>query len=211
MIGGRAFDRLVNFTDAVVAVAITLLGLSLVDIRAQGDEQTVWQMIGDHLPELVAFAYTFAVVAANWQVHNRVFNRLLGFDQTLFRLNVLWLLLIVLLPWPSALYGEGIREAAGQFSGGEGLGGAGLFYWGMLAMISLVTQGMTVHVRRHPQLLDPDTTDPGRHPWRGGVFAAAFTVLGVVSLFEPRLSSWLALLLIPLVIGFRRAEKAWGE
>ena len=208
VIRGRAFDRLVNFTDAVVAVAITLLGLPLVDIRARGDEQTVWQVIADHWPELLAFAYTFLVVAAVWKVHNRVINRMRGYDSTIFRLNVLWLIGIVLLPWPSALYGEGIREDATEIAVSDGLGSAGLFYWGVLAYISLIAALIAEHVRRRPELLDPDNTDPGHHPLRGFAFALAFAALGVISVGEPTLSSWLALLLIPLALAFASAERA---
>lgn len=83
MTTGRAFDRLVNFTDAVVAVAITLLLLSVVDIRGTADEQTVWAVIADNAPQVVAFIFTSLVVAAMWLVHNRLFNGLRGFDRTM--------------------------------------------------------------------------------------------------------------------------------
>ena len=188
MVSGRAFDRLVNFTDAVVAVAITLLVLSIVDIRGSSSEQTVWQIVGDHSSEITTFLFTFVVVAVMWQVHNRVFNRLHGYDSVVFWLNLAWLVGIAFLPWPSALYGEGIGVNAGQWSGGQGLGGAGLLYWGTLAWLSLATQLIAWHARSHPELVDADAGPDSRHPLRGFAFAAAFLVLGIVSLFAPGIS-----------------------
>lgn len=208
MNSGRSLDRLVNFTDAVVAVAITLLGLSLVDIRATGDEQTVWRIIADHTPELVTFAFTFVVVAALWQVHNRIFNRLRGFDDAIFRWNVLWLLAIVILPWPSVLYSEGIGIGSTDFSGGVGGGGAGLFYWGTLAFVSFITAAVGAHLARHPELIDPANAEPRRHPMRSLAFGATFLGIGVVSLVAPAPASWLALLLIPLDRLFAHLERS---
>lgn len=207
MVSGRAFDRLVNFTDAVVAVAITLLVLAIVDIRGTSSEQTVWQIVGDHGSEITTFLFTFVVVAVMWQVHNRVFNRLHGYDSVVFWLNLAWLVGIAFLPWPSALYGEGIGVNAGQWSGGQGLGGAGLLYWGTLAWLSLATQLIAWHVRAHPELVDPSAGPDSRHPLRGFVFAAAFIVFGIVSLFAPGLSQWLPFLLIPLGTRFGSREQ----
>ena len=138
MTTGRAFDRLVNFTDAVTAVAITLLVLSIVDVTGTSDEDTVWQIVSDNASQIITFVFTFLVVALMWSVHNHLFNRMIGFDGVVLRLNILWMLGIVLLPWPSRLYGEGIGSEAGDWSGGEGLGGAGLLYWGTLAAISVI-------------------------------------------------------------------------
>ncbi len=204
---GRSFDRLVNFTDAIVAVAITLLVLSLVDIRGSSDEPTVWKTIYDHSSEVIAFVLTFFVVAVMWRVHNRVFNDLRGYDTTIYRLNLLWLLGIVLLPWPSALYGEGFTGTQVEWSGGQGLGGAGMFYWGTMAWISLMSTLISRHVRSHPELLEPDAVRAFRHPLRGVSFTVLSLLMGVTSLFAPILASWMLLLLIPLSIVLDRAER----
>lgn len=206
MVTGRAFDRMVNFTDAVVAVAITLLVLSIVDIRGTRSEQTVWEIVNDHGSEITTFLFTFIVVAVMWRVHNLVFNRLHGYDPVVFWLNLAWLIGIAFLPWPSALYGEGIGVNAGQWSGGQGLGGAGLLYWGTLAWLSLATGLIGWHVRAHPELEDPGAGPSLRHPLRGFAFAAAFLVLGIASMFTPGLSRWLPLLLIPLGMLFGSRE-----
>lgn len=196
---GRSFDRLINFTDAITAVAITVLVLPIVDLRAQGSEQTVWAIMNDNAGQLTSFVITFLVVAAMWQVHNRIFSRLIGFDDTIFWLNLLWLILIVLVPWSSSLYGAGIDATSEAetpwFSGGVGLGGAGLFYWGNLAAISAVSNLIAWHARRNPDLIDSAAPTIFRSNaivhWRGFIFAGYMLLIGVASMVIPSVAIWL--------------------
>jgi uncharacterized membrane protein len=203
---GRALERLINFTDAIVAVAITLLVLSIVDIRGSDSDQTVWQVIADNSSVIITFTFTFIVVAMMWRVHTRVLSSLVAYDTVLFWLNLLWLFGIVVLPWMSALYGEGIAGNVRQWSGGEGLGGAGLLYWGTLAIISGVTGLINRHLRTHPELVEQRDPDYSIGRLRSILFTVAFTAIGVVSLFAPALSWWLPLGLFPLGIVLGRVD-----
>ena len=200
-------DRLVNFTDAVVAVAITLLVLSIVDIRGDAQETTVWQIISDHSSEIITFAYTFVVVGVMWMVHNRTLSILRGFDSPVFFLNLFWLMGIVLLPWPSALAGEGIGIAYVPTDEDYGRSGAGMFYWGTLAYIGLMAGLLSRHIETHPELVDPDARQPVSHPLRRLAYPLVFLLFGVATLVSPVIGSWLPLLLIPIGIAFGRAER----
>jgi hypothetical protein len=213
---GRAFDRLINFTDAIVAVAITVLVLPIVDLRPKVGEETVWKVIGDNNGQLVTFAFTFIIVAVMWRIHNRIFSRLEGFDGTTFWLNLVWLLLIVFLPWSSLMYGTGMdsfraaTEGAAWFSGGEGLGGAGLLYWCNLAAISIVGGLISTHARKHPELISPDAPSA----WveaplvrtRGFVFGAYMIFIGLMTLFVPELAVWLPFGLVFVGYFLRKQE-----
>lgn len=207
---GRAFDRLVTFTDAIVAVAMTVLVLSIVDIRGTSEEMNVWQVINDNSSSIITFAFTFIVVAVMWNVHNRMFNSINGYDNTIFWLNVLWLISIVFLPWPSALYGEGFGVASTVATNGDVAGGAGLLYWANLAVISLTASLITTYVLKHPHLLDTEAENAielkRRGQWRGYIFFLYFILIGVLSLFLPGIASWLALGIIPLTIVLERVS-----
>lgn len=197
MTSGRAFERFASFTDAVVAVAITLLVLSIIDIRPTSSEATVWAIIRDNAGQLVTFAFTFIVVAVMWQVHLRLFNKLQAYDTFVFWFNLVWLSGIVLLPWSSALFGEGVMDASSKFSGGEGDGGAGMLYWANMAVISFAGVAIGRHARTHPQLVIQGSTYMHDY-FRGLVFGFAFLAIGLLTVISPAIGGWGALILIPL-------------
>lgn len=193
----RSFDRLVNFTDAVVAIGITLQLLPLIDIDGPSDGQTVWQVISANSGQITAFVLSFVVVIVMWRNHNAVFNSMRRVDGTIFQLNVLWLILVVFLPWPTAMYGTASNETI------AGAGGVGLLYWWTLAAISGVGSLIAAHARRTPALLEPSEQRriEARHVvnrWRGIVFLACFMLIGVISEFWPGIAPLFAFALIPL-------------
>lgn len=194
----RSFDRLVNFTDAVVAIAITLQLLPLADIPGPQEGQTVWHVFAENGGQIYAFLLSFIIVIVMWVVHNRVFNVMQRYDATILWLNIGWMAAIVFLPWPTAMYGT---AHSNDTLGG---GGVGLLYWCNLALISLLGNLIARHAQRHPELLEAGALERG---WlaggrlvqlRGTIFAAYFIFVGVMTEFFPDWSSWLALGLIPL-------------
>src|SRR3712207_2209345 len=69
----RGLDRLVTFLDAVVAIAITLLVLPLVDvIPDEGRDVDLGALLADEAGRFGAFALSFAVIAQLWLVHHRI-------------------------------------------------------------------------------------------------------------------------------------------
>lgn len=202
---GRSVDRLINFSDAVVAVAVTLLALPLVDIPGPKEGQTVWTVISANGSEIGSFLFTFYVVALMWLVHNRILNSITNYDGALFWINATWLVVIVLLPWVSSMYGQ---DAADYPS-------VGLAYWSSLAIISLLTSLMAHHLRRHPELLADDAprftpAEQRRLAWRGPILGAYFLFIGIVWNVSPSVAAFLPFGIIPLSIWLRpaRAPKA---
>ena len=198
---GRDFERLINFSDAVVAVAITVLVLAIVDIRPREGESNVWQIISDNSGQISTFFFTFLVVGLMWLAHNRVVNQLRGFDSLTFWLNLLWLAGIAFLPWPSSMYGEGITW--GDAASVEHGGGSGVLYWSTLAFISVLGFLIAWHARRTPLLLEPKARKALAEPvqrgqYRGLVLAGLFVLIGVVSAVVDGVAGWLAFLIIPV-------------
>jgi len=194
----RSFDRLVNFTDAVVAIGITLQLLPIIDVAGPTSGESVWDVVVANRGQLFAFVLSFVVVIFMWAAHNRVFNTMRCYDGTIFRLNVAWLLLIVFLPWPTAMYGEAANNAV------AGPGGLGLLYWWTLAAISGLGVWMAIHARRHVDLLAADERDrtddrDTRGLVRGYVLFASFVIVGLVSIFQPTLAPLVFLGAFPAV------------
>jgi len=98
----RGLERLVFFSDAVVAIAITLLVLPLVE-TVPDFEGDIGVFLLSHLNQLLAFALSFAVIGNFWVVHHRIYEKADGYSAGLLRANLLWLASIVFLPFPTAL------------------------------------------------------------------------------------------------------------
>jgi hypothetical protein len=207
---GRAFERFINFSDGVTAVAITLLALPLVNIAAPQGAETIWDVITRNSGAISAFAITFAVVGTMWKSHARVFQSIQGYDQPMFLLNLAWLALIVLLPWPASLYGTSSNSV---HQSGDPLAGAGLFYWLVLAAISFLLSAMSIHASRTPGLREDSEmrARPGGSvrgaAVRGLVFTVACVAIGLSSLFSPVAAQWLPLILVPIAIFTGRYQR----
>ena len=100
----KAADRVIFFSDAVVAIAITLLALQLpVPDRSGASLHTYVHLIGKSWESYVAFLISFVVIASHWNGHRRVFryvNRLAG---PVVGLNTVWLMMMILTPFGARL------------------------------------------------------------------------------------------------------------
>ena len=203
----RSFDRLINFTDAVVAIAITLQLLPLVDIKATEGE-SIWQLISDNSSQIFAFWFSFLILSVLWLKHNQVFNSMRAFDGTIFWLNSLWMALIVFLPWPTALYGS-LND--GQTIASQGVG---LLYWWTLALISGIGWLVAIHAWQKPELLEQSVLIEGREgsglkKYRGASFVTAFLLIGLAAEFSPQFVPYLSIGIIPmdLLLRSKRGDK----
>jgi uncharacterized membrane protein len=104
----RSFDRFVNFSDAVFAIAITLLVL---DIRLPAIDATALRpplaaQLPGTMPNLFAFMLSFVVIGGYWVSHHRFFKAVDRSDARLVWLNLLVLFFVVLLPFPTQIVAE---------------------------------------------------------------------------------------------------------
>jgi uncharacterized membrane protein len=105
--GAASAERLTFFSDAVVAIAMTLLALELPVPEGLTNHEAL-HSLREHAMEYWAFFISFAVVAVHWSGHHRLFGHLTGLGGRLLRWNLLWLLTIVLMPFATrTLTGDG--------------------------------------------------------------------------------------------------------
>jgi uncharacterized membrane protein len=97
----RGLDRLVNFTDASVAIAITLLILPLVDIATEINREPIGALLHQNFGALIIFVITFAVIGRFWVAHHRIFEHVEAYSRSMVTVNFVWLLSIVFLPFPA--------------------------------------------------------------------------------------------------------------
>ena len=105
-------DRVVNFSDAVFAIAMTLLVLSLhlpltLDTKYSGHalDNHLWHEFHDVLPNLFGYALSFAVISRTWLAHHHAFRVIERIDHTFINLNLLMLAFVALAPFPTEVFG----------------------------------------------------------------------------------------------------------
>jgi len=85
----RGLDRLVTFLDAVVAIAITLLVLPLVEVLAElRPEDALADVIRADAGQFWAFLLSFAVIARLWLVHHRLVEQVAAYDRAFVLANL---------------------------------------------------------------------------------------------------------------------------
>ena len=98
----RATDRLTLFSDAVVAIAITLLAIDL-PVPEGGTVPLFWESVRHNGGHYAAFLISFFAIAAAWRDHHDIFKYVRRVDSRLRTLNTFWLLMIVLNPFATKL------------------------------------------------------------------------------------------------------------
>jgi uncharacterized membrane protein len=106
------FARIVAFTDGVFAIAITLLVLSL-EVPSALPDARLHEYLLESWPQVFAYFLSFAVIGRFWLVHHHFVAVLDDFDAGLMLLNLAFLSLVVLVPFPTELLGEygGVTDA----------------------------------------------------------------------------------------------------
>ncbi|MET8676649.1 TMEM175 family protein [Streptomyces sp. NPDC004647] len=103
--GGKGAERLEALSDGVFAIAMTLLVLD-VSVPTGLDEAEFHEALRETLPNLGAYALSFAVIAEFWTDHRRILRAFPTVDGRVTGLTLLGLGLIALLPFPTALLAE---------------------------------------------------------------------------------------------------------
>lgn len=101
-------DRLILFTDAVFAIAITLLIIEIKVPELHGNitEENFWVAIGQLIPKFSGFVLSFFIIGLYWFVHHNMFGFVVNYTSKLIWLNIIFLFSIVLMPFSTAVYSE---------------------------------------------------------------------------------------------------------
>jgi uncharacterized membrane protein len=104
--GDLGLDRLVYFSDAVFAIAITLLALNIARLPTGLSDANLLQRIFDTAPTSGSFVISFAAIGFIWIGHHGMFRRIGEYDAPLIVLNLLLLMVVAFVPYPTTLVGE---------------------------------------------------------------------------------------------------------
>lgn len=108
-----ATERLVFFSDAVLAIALTLLAIELPlpeiadGLSRSASARAMAEQARHFWPEYLAFMISFYVIAAHWRGHHLVFRYVARSNHRLVTVNLCWLFLTVITPFTTRLLSEG--------------------------------------------------------------------------------------------------------
>ncbi|WP_431074385.1 TMEM175 family protein [Microbacterium phyllosphaerae] len=146
-LGGQQYstERFTTFVDAVVAIAMTLLILPLLESvsDAGAANLSTAEFLEEHHGQLLSFALSFVLIASFWLEHHRLYAGVKGMTGGLLWINIAWMVTIVWLPVPTAMLGQ-MDEDPLQTA----------VYIGTLILTQVTTLAAKVYLRRHPALTD---------------------------------------------------------
>lgn len=100
-------ERILFFSDAVIAIAMTLLIIEIKAPHIHGNSGAeLIKSINELIPKFVSFFISFFVIAIYWRAHHHLFGYVQKYTDKLIWINILFLLSIVIMPFSSAFYSE---------------------------------------------------------------------------------------------------------
>lgn len=179
--------RTISFSDAVIAIALTLLAIELPPPEG-GTPVEVMHSFAQNLDgEYLSFLISFAVISAFWYQHHRLFERIERVDTRLTLWNLLSLLAIVLIPFATKLL------SAGTFWLGPVFYASTMLLWG-LSYVLMVRQASRAGLWRD----DVPPTAPRDMVLGASAALAMFAVSIPIAFVSPSAAMW-SWLLIPVV------------
>jgi uncharacterized membrane protein len=167
--------RLEAFSDGVFAIAITLLVLEL--SVPEEDFDDLLAGILDQWPSYLAYLTSFLTIGGVWLVHHGIVRRMRYADTWFVRVNLLLLLAVSFLPFPTKLVAEAIASTSAERV-------AVLFYGATLFVISAIVAAMGRYVAAREALRGEGVTPTEMRT--------------VVALSEPGLGFYLGLLVLAI-------------
>jgi TMEM175 potassium channel family protein len=143
-------DRMIVFSDAVMAVAITLLVLDLKLPEGVSDAD-LGAVLRGSLHNVGVYVLSFVVIGMLWMAHHNQFSYIRRVDGTLLWLNLFFLMTIGLLPFVTSV----LSDHSTALSTG--------LYAATLVTTSLLSTAMWAYASRDPKLMAPDVPPSVRH------------------------------------------------
>jgi uncharacterized membrane protein len=146
---GFQTGRLEAFSDGVFAIAVTLLVLDIA-LPASADKHLLRSLI-DLGPSYLAYVASFSTIGAAWLGHNAITEYLDRVDAAFVRLNLLLLLVISFLPFPTRLYADYIGQDSNER--------VAVTFYGITLLLSSTLLMVLWRYAVRAQLVRPDADD----------------------------------------------------
>jgi uncharacterized membrane protein len=186
---GLALGRTLALSDGIFAIAMTLLAFQIQPPDLHGSEiHHLASVLGALGNRYFVYVLSFAVIGTLWLAHHRIFRNVRRADEALMSLNVLFLMAVAALPFPSAVMGLYGSERT-----------AVVLYASSMAVAGSLL-GALLLLARQRRLLTPEATQEGivASLWNSAATVAVFTLSIPVALVAPTVAPYTWLVVIPL-------------
>lgn len=191
---GLEIDRVVLFSDAVFAIAMTLLALSL-HIPSATRDRHVADAIQDAMPEVFTYVFSFGVISLYWLAHHRMYRYVARLDAPMLALNLATLCAVAFVPFPTQVLGDhgGTRAAV-------------VFYAATMTVLGAIVTASWWYASFRGGLMRSETPpELVRHSlWRSITFPAVFALSIPIAFVDPSAAEWSWLLIFLLRLVLRR-------
>lgn len=150
--------RVEAFSDGVFAIAITLLILEI-KVPKVGEHGSLWHALGAQWPSYAAYVVSFLFIGIIWINHHQLFSYVAHVDRPLMFLNLLLLMVVAVVPWPTAMLAEYLREDAASHV-------AAAVYSLVMVVMALAFHLLWWHLTRTGHLFDPRVDVPAARATR---------------------------------------------
>ncbi|MCE1254289.1 MAG: DUF1211 domain-containing protein [Anaerolineae bacterium] len=192
--GSLDFERVVFFSDAVFAIAITLLALELrLPELHSVDDSSLFQALIGIWPRYLGFFISFWSIGSFWLGHHRKFSLLKVLNRRLIWLNLLFLMSIIFIPFPTSVISEyGNRTAT-------------IFYALSMIFSGCMSAFLWFYAAKQNKQVEMDiSADVIRHEAFSSLMLPGVFLLSIfISLIDADLAKFSWLLLIPAAMIFR--------
>lgn len=173
--------RLEAFSDGVFAIAITLL---IIEVGVNEEGGTLAQRLAEQWPSYTAFVVSFAMIGIMWLNHHQMFRSIRAADHGLFVLNLVLLLVVSFIPFPTKIVGE---ELHGTFADRRT---AALFYGATFVTLSIAFNALWLWAARGRRLIEPETPQASidAHTRRTLLSIPTFVAATLVSFWSPEVA-----------------------
>jgi uncharacterized membrane protein len=192
-------DRVLAFSDAIFAIAITLLTLKL-EVRPGLHGSAFTRDLRDLLPSLGAYALSYVILGQLWLIHHRIFSVIARVDTPILTRSLAFLGLIAIMPFPVRLLSDYHDRPL-----------AVAVYALTFILAMLLQRALWTYVTRpeHGDLLREPVSDQTRQSFTRSLDGRLLVFGAVVPLvmFAPRFAALIWLVMLPLQLVAARLNR----
>ena len=141
--------RLETFADGVMAIAITLLVLDLKTPDVHGAK--LGSALAEQWPSYAGYVVSFLTIGIIWVNHHHLFRLIERTNHAFLMMNVVFLMTIAALPWPTALVADHLRDSGKTI--------AAVIYGLNMEAMAIMFNVVWRYAAQNKRLLDPRVSE----------------------------------------------------